>query len=97
MSAKTSMVHIRVDDKLKQDATEALASVGLTLSDAVRILLTRVSAEGGLPAGLASDPDAYDAWFRAKVQDALADTRPTTPHQQAMAETRARLKRQPSA
>ncbi|TQM90149.1 type II toxin-antitoxin system RelB/DinJ family antitoxin [Roseinatronobacter monicus] len=97
MPAKTSMVHIRVDDKLKQDATEALAGVGLTLSDAVRILLTRVSAEGGLPAGLASDPDAYDAWFRAKVQDALADARQTTPHRQAMAETRARLKRQPSA
>lgn len=97
MPAKTSMVHIRVDDKLKQDATEALASVGLTLSDAVRILLTRVSAEGGLPAGLASDPDAYDAWFRTKVQDALADAVPTIPHPQAMAETRARLKRQTSA
>ena len=97
MPAKTSMVHIRVDDKLKQDATEALASVGLTLSDAVRILLTRVSAEGGLPAGLASDPDAYDAWFRTKVQDALADASPTIPHRQIMTETRARLKRQASA
>ena len=97
MPAKTSMVHIRVDDKLKQDATEALASVGLTLSDAVRILLTRVSAEGGLPAGLASDPDAYDAWFRTKVHDALTDAGPTIPHRQAMTETRARLKRQASA
>lgn len=97
MPAKTSMVHIRVDDKLKQDATEALASVGLTLSDAVRILLTRVSAEGGLPAGLASDPDAYDAWFRTKVHDALADAGPAIPHRQAMTEIRARLKRQASA
>ncbi|WP_245890323.1 hypothetical protein [Celeribacter persicus] len=32
----------------------------------MRILLTRVAAEGGLPAGLTADPDAYDTWFRAR-------------------------------
>ena len=67
MPAQTSMLHVRVDDQLKAQASDALAGVGLTLSDAVRILLTRVAAEGGLPAGLTADPDAYDAWFRAKV------------------------------
>lgn len=56
-----------------------LAGVGLTLADAVRILLTRVAAEGGLPAGLGADPDAYDAWFRAKVHEALADPHPPMP------------------
>lgn len=25
-------------------------------------------------------PGAYDAWFRAKVQEALEDTRPAMPH-----------------
>lgn len=89
MPARTSMLHVRVDDKLKAQATDALSGVGLTLSDAVRILLTRVAAEGGLPAGLTTDPDAYDAWFRAKVQKALADPRPTTPHDQVMQEARA--------
>ena len=49
MPAQTSMLHIRVDDHLKAQAANALAGVGLTLSDAVRILLTRVAAEGGLP------------------------------------------------
>ena len=39
MAAQTSMLHIRVDDKLKADAAEKLAGVGLTVSDAVRILL----------------------------------------------------------
>ena len=48
MPAQTSMLHIRVDDHLKAQAADALAGVGLTLSDAVRILLTRVAAEGGL-------------------------------------------------
>ena len=51
MPAQTSMLHIRVDEQLKMQATKALSGVGLTLSDAVRILLTRVAAEGGLPAG----------------------------------------------
>lgn len=84
MPAQTSMLHVRVDDRLKAEAAEALAQVGLTLSDAVRILLTRVVAEGGLPAGLTVDPDAYDAWFRAKVREALNDPNPSVSHAQAM-------------
>jgi len=78
------MLHIRVDEKLKIDAAEKLANVGLTISDAVRILLTRINSEGGLPAGLTADPAAHDAWFRARVQEALADTRPAVPHDQVM-------------
>ena len=89
MPAQTSMLHVRVDDQLKAQATDALAGVGLTLSDAVRILLTRVAMEGGLPAGLTADPDAYDAWFRAKVQEALDDPRPAVPHAQVMQEAQA--------
>jgi len=87
------MLHVRVDEQLKAQATEALANVGLTVSDAVRILLTRVTKEGGLPAGLTTDPQAHDAWFRAKVQEALVDTRPGVPHQQVMDETQALIDR----
>ena len=93
MAAQTSMLHVRVDDQLKAQATEALANVGLTVSDAVRILLTRVTKEGGLPAGLVTDPQAHDAWFRAKVQEALADSRPAVPHQQVMDEAQALIQR----
>ncbi|ARC38901.1 type II toxin-antitoxin system antitoxin, RelB/DinJ family (plasmid) [Paracoccus yeei] len=89
MPARTAMLHVRVDSQLKTQATDALAGVGLTLSDAVRILLTRVAAEGGLPAGLTAAPDAYDAWFRAKVQEALSDPRPGKPHDQVVLEARA--------
>lgn len=35
------------------------------------------------------DPDAYDAWFRTKVQEALHDTRQAVPHQQVMDEAQA--------
>jgi DNA-damage-inducible protein J len=93
MATQTSMLHVRVDDKLKTEAATKLADFGLTVSDAVRILLTRVAKEGGLPAGLTTDPEAYDAWFRAKVQEALEDTRPAVPHQQVMDEAQALIDR----
>ena len=93
MPAQTTMIHVRVDDRLKAEATDALANVGLTVSDAVRILLTRIAAEGGLPAGLTVDPTTYDAWFRAKVQEALQDQRPTLPHAEVMREMRGLIER----
>lgn len=85
------MLHVRVSDELKNEASQRLAEVGLTVSDAVRILLTRVTKEGGLPAGLATDPQAHDAWFRAKVREALDDTRPAVPHSQVMDEAQAMI------
>jgi DNA-damage-inducible protein J len=85
--AHTSMLHVRVDDELKAAATEKLKSAGLTISDAVRILLTRITKEGGLPVGLMVDAQAYDAWFRDKVKEAMADTRPALSHKQVMDDT----------
>ena len=84
--AHSSMLHVRVDNQLKAEAAETLANYGLTVSDAVRILLTRIAREGGLPAGLTADPEAYDVWFREKVKDALQDTRPPIAHEDVMDE-----------
>lgn len=47
--ATTTMVHIRVDEKVKADATKTLAAMGMSVSDAVRMLLVRVAAEKALP------------------------------------------------
>ena len=44
-----SMVHIRVDEKVKARAAKTLAAMGLTVSDAVRLMLTRVAVEKALP------------------------------------------------
>lgn len=49
VSMASTMVHIRVDEKLKQEACAALEDMGLSLSDAVRLLLVRVAAEKALP------------------------------------------------
>lgn len=43
------------------------------------------------PAGLASDPTSYDAWFKAKVQEALDDPRLRVPHDEAMKRLRTNL------
>ncbi len=74
-----SLIQTRIDPDIKQRATAVLGNMGLTVSDAVRILLTRVANEGALPAGLAVDDKAHDAWFRSKVREALEDTSPAIP------------------
>lgn len=37
------------------------------------------------------EAEAYDRWFRARVQASLADTRPPVPHDEAMARLRVNL------
>ena len=47
--AAMTMVHVRVDEDIKIQATQALAAMGLSVSDAVRVFLTRVVADQCLP------------------------------------------------
>ena len=49
MTTQSSMLHIRVDDHTKAQAREALASMGLSLSDAVRLFLHRVVTDQAFP------------------------------------------------
>lgn len=49
MTNHTSMLHVRVDDKTKKEAAEALESMGLSVSDAVRLFLRRVVADRAIP------------------------------------------------
>jgi DNA-damage-inducible protein J len=44
-----SVIRARISEDLKQQATTVLAGMGLTVSDAVRILLTRIAREKALP------------------------------------------------
>ena len=48
MSAN-SVVRARIDEQIKEEATVVLAAMGLTVSDAFRIMLTRVAREKALP------------------------------------------------
>jgi len=43
------VVRARIDEHIKEEATAVLAAMGLTVSDAFRIMLTRVAREKALP------------------------------------------------
>ncbi len=43
------MIHVRIDSDLKKKASLTLSKMGLSMSDAVRLLLTRVEAEQAFP------------------------------------------------
>jgi DNA-damage-inducible protein J len=48
MSAN-GVVRARIDESVKQEATVVLAAIGLSVSDAMRLMLTRVASEKALP------------------------------------------------
>ncbi|MBD9375624.1 type II toxin-antitoxin system RelB/DinJ family antitoxin [Rhizobium sp. ARZ01] len=91
-----ALVQTRIDPDVRDRASAVLENMGLTVSDAVRILLTRTANEGALPLELVTNSEAHDVWFRAKVREALEDTRPDTPDDEAeahFAERRAAARR----
>ena len=47
--AANSLVQTRIDGAVKDEAAAVLAAMGLTVSDAVRLMLTRVAHEKALP------------------------------------------------
>jgi DNA-damage-inducible protein J len=78
--AASALVQTRIDPEIKERAAVVLGELGITVSDAVRILLTRTANEGALPFSLAQNAADHDAWFRAKVQEALNDQRSAISH-----------------
>jgi DNA-damage-inducible protein J len=61
-----ALVQARVDGAVKAEATAVLAAMGLTVSDAVRMLLTKVAREHALP----FDPLVPNAETIQAVKDA---------------------------
>ncbi|MDC9613744.1 type II toxin-antitoxin system RelB/DinJ family antitoxin [Xenorhabdus khoisanae] len=47
--AANAVVRARIDETLKNEATEVLTGMGLTVSDLIRITLTKVVKEKALP------------------------------------------------
>ena len=45
----TTVVRARIDEKIKDEATAVLGSIGLTVSDAFRLMMVRIAAEKRLP------------------------------------------------
>lgn len=64
--AHSTMLHVRIDDEIKTQASEALAAMGLSVSDAVRILLKRVVNDQAFPLEL----KVPNAQTRAAMEEA---------------------------
>ncbi|HTJ58296.1 MAG TPA: type II toxin-antitoxin system RelB/DinJ family antitoxin [Devosiaceae bacterium] len=47
--ATESVVRARIDERTKQEASAVLRAMGLTLSDAVRLMLVRIANDKVLP------------------------------------------------
>ena len=45
----STVVRARIDEKIKDEATAVLGSIGLTVSDAFRLMMVRIAAEKRLP------------------------------------------------
>jgi DNA-damage-inducible protein J len=69
----STMVHVRIDESIKQQASETLQAMGLSLSDAVRVFLTRVVADKQIPFDLRA-PNS-DTLAAMKEADEVASSR----------------------
>ncbi|MBE1427394.1 DNA-damage-inducible protein J [Desulfomicrobium macestii] len=65
--AATAFVRARVDEAVKNEAAEVLADMGLTVSDVVRIALTKIAKEKALPFDMRV-PNALTAETLAKSE-----------------------------
>jgi DNA-damage-inducible protein J len=70
----TEMVHVRIDKRIKTKAAKTLAAMGLSVSDAVRVLLTRVAVEKALP----FDVKVPNATTVAAIREARAGKLPSS-------------------
>lgn len=66
--AANALVQTRIDGAIKDEAAIVLATMGLTVSDAVRLMLTRVAHEHALP----FDPLIPNATTIAAMKEARA-------------------------
>jgi DNA-damage-inducible protein J len=69
--AATAFVRARIDETLKDEAASVLADMGLTVSDVVRIVLTRIAKEKALPFAL----EVPNAETRAAMEEARSMSR----------------------
>jgi DNA-damage-inducible protein J len=71
--AANQLVQTRIDGAIKEEAAAVLAAMGLTVSDAVRMLLTKIAREHALP----FDPLIPNATTIAAMKEARAGNLPS--------------------
>ena len=74
MKAHSSMLHVRMDTEMKRKATTALAAMGLTASEAVRLLFHRIAIDQAFPLEL-KVPNVQTRLAMAEVDEMVKDAR----------------------
>lgn len=64
------MLHVRMDNDLKRRATDALSAMGLTASEAVRLLFHRIAVDQAFPLEL-KVPNAETRSAMAEAEEIL--------------------------
>ena len=70
MTEPSSMLHVRMDSDLKRRATETLSAMGLTASEAVRLLFHRIAVDQAFPLEL-KVPNAETRSAMAEAEEIL--------------------------
>jgi DNA-damage-inducible protein J len=65
--ATDTTVCARIDERIKKEAAEVLETMGLSVSDAIRLMLVRVAAEKALPFEV-KEPNAVTARTLRKAE-----------------------------
>ena len=74
---ENSVVRARIDEATKHEAAAVLAAMGLSLSDAFRMLLKRVAAEKALPfEPLVPNAETVEAMKAARRGDVVTAGKP---------------------
>ncbi|MSO84709.1 MAG: type II toxin-antitoxin system RelB/DinJ family antitoxin [Rhodospirillales bacterium] len=69
----TVVVRARIDERVKKDAAAVLASIGLTVSDAFRLMMVRIATEKRLPfEPLVPNAETIEAMRAARRGDLIA-------------------------
>jgi len=94
-----TVIRSRIDATLKIEAQTLLNSLGLSMSDAIRLFIYRVVAEKGLPFQVKLTNQTakdHDKWFRQQVHAAIDDADKSStvfiPHEQVQKEWAAKRK-----
>jgi DNA-damage-inducible protein J len=58
--ASSDVVRARIDGHIKEEATTVLAGMGLSISDAIRMLLTRIATDRAIPFDVNRTPPPQD-------------------------------------
>lgn len=74
-----ALVQTRIDADIRDRASAVLESMGLTVSDAVRILLTRTANEGALPLDSSRTAPLMTPGFGRRCGKPGRTTEPTSP------------------